>query len=184
MLWSLFATLALLLSLAVAALATPAKLSFAMRTSPTWRLRVAARLFGGLTPSIPVHDSARAGRKRRRPPAKRRRVATASRRALARAPRVIAAAPRLLADLLRPIHVERLRVDADIGLADPADTGQLFGLLAAVSHALQRAPAASIAVRPNFTGPRVSGELDAALSFIPISFIPAGARFAFRIFGS
>ncbi len=97
---------------------------------------------------------------------------------------MIAAAPQLLTGLLRPIRLVRLKVDADIGLVDPADTGLLFGLLAAVSYSRPHTSAVSIAIRPNFTGPRASGELDAALSFIPIAFVPPGVRYALRALGS
>ncbi len=183
-LWSLLSALAVLLLLAIAALMTPVKFGFTVRTSPRWRLKIAARLLGGLTPPIPIHDSARRRRKKKKPTAKKSRLAIASRQALARMPRVIVGAPRLLAGLLRPIHLECLTVDADIGLADPADTGQLFGLLAAVSYSPPRTSAVSIAVRPDFTGPGASGELDAELSFIPVAFIPPGVRFAWRVFGS
>ncbi len=182
--WCLVSALGVVLVLAIVALMTPVKLGFIVRTSPRWRLKVAARLFGGLTPPISIHDSARRRRRRERPTAKRKRPSIAPRRALARIPRVIAAAPGLPAGLLRPIQLERLTVDADIGLADPADTGQLFGLLAAVTHSRPPTAAVSIAVRPDFTGPRASGELDAELSFIPVAFIPPGVRFAWRVFGS
>jgi len=184
-LWWLFLASAVLALLAIAVLTTPAKLEFALRTSPRWRMTIAARLLGGLTPPIAIHDSARLGRKDNRPTAKKKKtLAIAPHRALARTPRVIAAAPRLMAGLLRPIHLERLRVDADIGLADPADTGRLFGLLAAVRYSWPGTSAVSIAVRPDFTGPRASGELDVELSFIPIAFVPPGVRFAWRVFGS
>ena len=182
-LWLLSSVFAVLLILAVAALMTPVKLGFTLRTSPTWRLKIAARLLGGLAPPIPIHDSARRRPKKKTPTAKRT-WAIAPRRASARIARVIAAAPRLLAGLLRPFHLERLTIDADIGLADPADTGQLFGLLAAVNHSRPPNSAVSIAVRPDFTGPGASGELDAVLSFVPVAFIPPGIRFAWRLFGS
>jgi hypothetical protein len=98
-------------------------------------------------------------------------------------PRAMGAAPQLLAGLLRPVHFERLAIDADIGLADPADTGQLYGMLAAAEHALPRPARVSIIVRPDFSGSRISGEADAALSFIPLLLIPPGVRFAWRVFG-
>ena len=95
----------------------------------------------------------------------------------------MAAAPQLLRGLLKPVHLERLTVDADIGLADPADTGHLYGILAAANRAWSRPPRVSIAVRPDFSGARVSGELNAALSFIPLLLIPPGVRFAWLVFG-
>lgn len=182
MLSLLVAAAVALFVIVVAALATPIKIGVSARTSPSWRLQIAARLFGGLTPPIPIHDSARPRRERkRRAPKKKQPVL--SRRAAARIPRVIAASPSLLAGLLRPVHLERLAVDADVGLADPADTGHLFGLLAAANYARPPNSAVSIAVRPDFTGPRAAGELDAVVSFVPVAFLPAGLRFAWRVFG-
>lgn len=182
-LWYLLAALAVLLALASAALMTPVKLGFTVRTSPSWRLKIAARLLGGLTPPISIHDSERRKRKRKTPKVKKKRSVIMPRRALARLPHVMAASPRLLAGLLRPVHLERLTVDADIGLADPADTGQLIGLLAAVTYSRLPTSIVSISLRPDFTGPRASGELDAELSFIPVAFIPPGVRFARHVFG-
>ncbi len=184
MLWWLLAAFAVPLLLAIAALTTPAKINFTMHTSPRWRVKIAARLFGGLTPPIPIHDSARRRQKRNNPTAKKKSFATVSRQAMAKIPRVVGAAPQLLTGLIRPIHLERLSVDAIIGLSDPADTGQLFGLIAAVDYSQSRTSAVSVAVRPDFAGPRATGELYAELSLIPITFIPPGVRFAYRLFGS
>lgn len=176
--------MAVLLLLASVVLTTPVKLAFTVRTSPRWQLKIAARLLGGLMPAILIHNSARRRRKKKTPKAKKKRLAMMPRHAMVRVPRVIAAAPRLLAGLLRPIYLERLTVDADIGLADPADTGQLFGLLSAVNYSRPPTSAVSLLVRPDFARPCVSGELDAELSFIPLAFIPPGVRFAWRVFGS
>lgn len=183
LLW-LFATLVVLLFLVVAVLTTPAKLDLMVRTSPRWRIRIAVRLLGGLTPQIPIHDSARARRKVKKPAGRKKTAVIVSDRTLAKTPDIIMAMPRLLAGVLRPIRLRRLRVDADIGLADPADTGHIFGLIAALSFSWSRTSPVSITVRPDFTGPRVFGKLDAELSFIPVAFIPPGVRFARRVFGS
>jgi hypothetical protein len=175
--------LAGLLALAIAVLATPVKLGFTLRASPAWRLTVILRLLGGLAPPIPLHDSARRKPKAKKRGARPRKSPALSHRAVARIRRAVVAAPGLVAGLLRPIRLERLAIDADIGLDDPADTGQLLGLLAAATHSLPTASAMSVAVRPDFTGPRVAGEVEAVLSFIPAAFVPPGLRFAWRVFG-
>lgn len=184
-LWFLGWVLAFVLALVVAVLATPVKFGFTFSTSPGWRLLITMRLFGGFAPVIPLHDSSRRRPKaKKKPVARRRRLPARFRLSAARIRRGILAAPDLLAGLLRPIRLERLALDADIGLADPADTGQLFGFIAAVNHSRPAASAVSIEVRPDFTGPRASGELDAVLSFIPVAFVPPGLRFAWRVFGA
>jgi hypothetical protein len=182
-LWWLLAALGGLVLLAVLVLATPVKLDLALRTSPGWRLKITVRLFAGLTPPVPVHDSARPKRREAKRPAPGKPAAARRRKTPARALRALAGAPRLLAGLLRPISLERLTVDADIGLDDPADTGQLAGLLNAFVHAWPLRPDVSIAVRPDFAGPRAEGRVDARLSFIPIAFVPPGIRFAWRVYG-
>lgn len=167
-------------------LVTPVSLDVTMHTSPKWRLRIAARLFGGLTLPIPIYDSDRQRTKKKKPSRERKRQkkeAGRSRPTFARIRRVVSAAPHLLIDLLRPIRIQYLKVDLDVGLMDPADTGQLFGLLAPVIYSRRRSDAVSIAVRPDFTSARLSGEITAMLNFIPVAFIPPAIRFAWRAFG-
>jgi hypothetical protein len=181
--WGLLSALVVLLLLIGIVLATPVKLAFTMRTSPEWRLLVVARLLGGLTPAIAIHDSEHQQQREKAPRAKKKKKTTRPHRRSGRIPRAMTAAPQLLSGLLRLIHLERLAIDADIGLADPADTGQLYGMLAAANHACSRPPSVSIVVRPDFSGARTSGELDASLSFVPLLLIPPGVRFAWRVFG-
>lgn len=177
------AALALLLGLAIAVLATPVRLALSLRTAPRWRLRIAARLLGGLTPAITLHDSARP-RKVARPKKKTaRKHARADRQTAARALRGLSAAPELAGGLLRRIHLRRLAVDADLGLGDPADTGQLFGLVQALRHALPDSETISVAIRPDFTEARAAGAVDAELSVTPLAFLAPGLRFASRIYG-
>lgn len=183
--WILLAALAIPVLLLIAALVTPVKLGCVARSAPGSRLTVVARLFGGLTPPIPIHDSTRRYVRKTPPPTKQKKKekkASHSRQDGARVRRVIAA-PQLLVDLLRPIHIERLAIDADIGLSDPAGTGQLYGLLTPLIYSGSPASAVSIAVRPDFSGPRLTGEIVAELSFIPVAFLPPAIRLAWRAFG-
>ena len=106
-LWWLLAALGGVLVLAVVVLALPVKLDLALRTAPRWRLTVGVRLLGGLTPALPVHDSARKRRRGAGRPAPERPRARRRRRS-ARAVRALSGAPRLLMGLLRPIRLERL----------------------------------------------------------------------------
>lgn len=187
LLWGVLVAVAVLAALILVLLVTPVTLNVTMRTSPKWRLKIAARLLGGLTPSIPIHDSDRPRPKKKKKPSpapeRQKKKAGPSRPALARIRRAVSAAPHLLIDLLRPIHIQYLKVDMDVGLLDPADTGQLFGLLVPVIYSRRQSEAVSIAVRPDFTSARLSGEVTAALNFIPVAFIPPAIRFAWRVFG-
>lgn len=186
-LWLLLATLAALLALLITALATPLRLAVTLSTAPSWRLKIAARMFGGLTPPLTIHDSKRRERRvktpKKAPQVEKTSKSAARRGGVARATRVVAASPRLLTDLLRPIHLRRLSIDADIGLGDPADTGQLFGLIYALTYARPPGGGVSIAVRPDFTEARASGEFDAEASVIPLAFLAPGLRLAWSVYG-
>ena len=96
---------------------------------------------------------------------------------------MISAAPHLLAGLLRSIHLQYLNADVDIGFPDPADTGQVVGLLAPVLYSRRPTDAVHIAVRPDFSTARFSGEIVTVLTFIPAALMPPAIRFAWRVFG-
>lgn len=174
---------AFLVVLALAAVVTPVKLRLRFRSSPQWRLRIDARLFGGATPAIPFHDSARRRSKKRKKAGTRRTLRNNTGNKKTSSFRMFEAAPKLLGELLRSIEVSRLEIDADVGLGDPADTGQLFGLLVPIIYTQPMATVGLINVRPDFTASRASGTLLAELSFIPAAFIPPGVRFAWHVFG-
>lgn len=178
--------LAAVLALMIAVLLTPVRLDFDLRTVPKKRLRIVARPLAGITPAIRVHDSARP-RSRKAPAATPKATARRTgvrRRGGTRPGRILREVPNLLVDLLKPIRLEHFQLDADIGLEDPADTGHLFGLIMAFDAVRPRGSEISITVRPDFTGPRASGELFAALRFIPAAFVSPGCRFAWRVFGA
>lgn len=174
----LLCALAALLVVVVVLAGTPVKLTLSARTDPQYRVRITARGIGGMMPSILVYDSTRAKRERKSKPERKRRKPSRRSQGL----RLVRAVPRLVIDLLRPIRLERLDVDADVGLEDPADTGMLFGLLQPLRH-LPPLSKASIAVRPDFTRSVASGSVDAGISFVPAAFIPPGARFVWTLFG-
>lgn len=182
-LWGFVFASASLMALLVAALLTPIKLRCVAVSAPAWRLKVGARLFGGLTPAISIHDSARGNLRKKRQPQKRKTKAPVFRRRLARGLRRIIGTPRLFADLLRPIRLECLKIHADLGLDDPADTGQLFGVLAPLTYALFPQSKVSIEQRPDFSGPGLSADVLAELRFTPLAFLFHGARIAWHVFG-
>jgi hypothetical protein len=191
-LWILLAVLAIPLVLLIAVLVTPVQIGCIAHSATGGRLMIGVRLFGGLTPSIRLYDSARRNVRKKPPKAKQKKEKKKEKKkkktkrahqGLTHVRRTIAE-PQLLMDLLKPIHIERLAIDADIGFADPADTGQLYGLLIPMIHSGLLASPVSIAVRPDFSGARLSGEIVAKLSFIPIAFLPPAVRFAWCVWGA
>lgn len=86
------------------------------------------------------------------------------------------AAPELLRAVVTPARLERLSLDARIGLDDPAATGALFGALTPLVYGLGHAVAGgALRVEPVFSGPVFEGEVECILSVRPWRWVrPAG----------
>ncbi len=183
LLWALAALAVLVL----AVLALPVRLRFRAESEPVRRARVELGLLGGLVPWIGVADSARprtAKHKPERPKThkKRRTKARASPRTLRR---MLRAGPDLLIGMLRQIRVERFLVECRFGLADPADTGQLFGMLAPVAYGgpwIVGRPA-EVTLTPVFDRACLDGRAEIALSVVPLRLLPPALRFGWAAFG-
>ena len=96
--------------------------------------------------------------------------------------RVLTASVRLIRDVLR-IHFAKLDVDCQFGLGDPADTGQVAGLLMAVEHGFPPSDRLSVRARPNFDGPCFEGQVMAVIKVTAGAFILPAIRFAWHAFG-
>lgn len=180
------------LALALATvLLMPVRLSGWVRTSPRLAYRLDARLFGAWTPRIPLLDSARprraTGRARQAPPAPQAGTGRPppSKRGVGRAngARMWAALPRLLSEMVGSIRWEALHLDAEFGLGDPADTGQVHGYLMPLQYGAPWPPGVSIALRPNFERVCLDGEVRATLRLRAAALLLPAARFAWRAFG-
>ena len=189
LLWSLAAVLLLLAGVVV----TPLRVRTRLASAPP-QARVSVALFGGMVP-IPVFDSARQER-RTTPERPRRRKERAERRKKRRATRpetgrggafpldrALPELPDLLTGLIDAFRFEHLRVDAVVGLDDPADTGALFGMLSALVHGLGGGERVSLTLAPDFDAPGLRGSADAALSVTLARLLPPAARFGWRVFG-
>ena len=95
--------------------------------------------------------------------------------------RMLRAAPRLVRGLVSAVSIERLRVTGRVGLADPADTGQLFGALFPLASMLH-SPRCAIDLQPDFAGPSLEGEIEAGIRVYPIRIVPATLRFGWQVF--
>ncbi len=179
LLWALLALVLAMVAVLAAVAVTPVRLRCVVSGEPRWRAIVVARLLAGLTPPIRVFDSARCRKKRARERAAPKPRAPGFRNAS----NIVHAAPALLADLIGRVHVRRLAIDADVGLGDPADTGQLFGMFQAARYAIPAPGGVSVQLRPDFERVRLAGRLSAEASFIPAAFIGPLIRFAWRAFG-
>lgn len=192
MLAALLWLVALILAAALALALTPVRLSLRAETGPRPRLRVGAAPLGGIVPQILLFDSARKRPEKPKPkpaeaPARPKAgLGTRARRGTKPAgtgARLGRELPRLVAGLLGQVRFEHLRVDADYGLADPADTGVLCGLIAPFAYGLPARPGVSIALRPDFGQVVLAGELDAGVRITPAALLPPALRFAWAVWG-
>lgn len=177
----LWCVIVLFLALTVL-LVTPVRLHARLRTAPDLSYRIEARALGGWAPGIPLADSARPGKADTRRPKKKRPARKRSGR-MAGGARMLSAAPEFMSGLLRAVHFEHLKLDAEFGLGDPADTGQLYGYLAPLQFGLFSGAGKVFSLRPNFERACFVGEMDAAVRFTIAAFLPPAVRFAWRVFG-
>ncbi|WP_158966089.1 DUF2953 domain-containing protein [Chachezhania sediminis] len=84
---------------------------------------------------------------------------------------------RCIVRILRHIHFDLLRLDATVGLGDPATTGEFYGKSMAVTQSLRVIPNVAILIRPDFDGPVIEGEIEADLRVRPISVLIPLIRF-------
>lgn len=169
------------LAVLAALMLLPVRLMVRAGSSPA-RLVVRLRVMGGLLPWLTVLDS---DRPRGAAPAPDDQPEDAPSRRLdrARAGRLLRALPGLLRGLLGPVRIERLWLDARVGLADPADTGALYGALTPLVYGLGPALGAGVRLVPDFSGPVLAGEGEAVLSVVPARWLGPVARFAWAGFG-
>ena len=164
-------------------LITPVLLRVHLTNSPQFAYRVEMHAVGGLAPRLmlargPRHSSGSAHKTK---------LAKPKRRKSSRSGRVddafVRALPRLIRDILRHVHLTELHIDADYGLSDPADTGQLSGLLMPLQYTNPLPASVSLNLRPDFTQPCLKGSLTTAIRVtVAACFVPA-LRFAWRAFG-
>ncbi|MEO1205498.1 MAG: DUF2953 domain-containing protein [Pseudomonadota bacterium] len=186
--WSLGAVALVLFVMFLVVLSSPVIVALKFATEPRLRLQLAASPLGGAIPFVSVFDSsARQAVQKRRAQSKKKRGRDGhekkhrfTKRQIARVGR---AAPRFIRDLISVFRIKRFRTSIQLGLADPADTGQLLGLLAPLTYAQPPSPHRVISVRPNFDGAHLSGEADIQVRFVPFLIVPPTIRFAWRVFG-
>lgn len=185
-LWSLLWLLLAVFVVALVLLATPLCVRISAATEPQGRVRVWASTLGGWTPEVRLHDSARkvtaevTGKTKEKIPdetkprkKKKRGGGMSGKTGL----RLARNAPGLLSGLLRRFRLTRL--SASFGLGDPADTGQVFGMLTPLLYAL---PGTPITLRPDFGATRVTGAVDATIRVIPGSLAVPLIGFGWRVF--
>ncbi|MCC0076608.1 MAG: DUF2953 domain-containing protein [Rhodobacter sp.] len=192
LLWLIVGLAAVAIAALAALLLLPVQLWVQAASDPA-HLLVRLRLFGGALPWIRVIDSDRPGRGGSVEPRaaeaeqllEEEAPAPAARLSRRRMWRMLRAVPALLQGLAGPVRLERLWLEARLGLDDPAETGQLFGALTPLVYGLGGAwpGRVSLQLAPEFSGPVLEGRGEVILSVVPVRWFGPGLRFAWAGFG-
>ena len=173
LLWLCGVVLALVVLVAV----LPVHIALSWQSDPVRRTTVVLRPFGGVSPPMRVFDSIR----KPRPAAERtaRKTGKSPRSPRNVRGRILSDAVTLLRRVLGAIHFDRLHLDAEFGLGDPAETGQLFGQLCPLIYGA----GADVRLRPNFDQLCFHGNALAQLRVTPIAVVWPFVGFFWRVFG-
>ena len=171
------------LVLIVAVLATPVVFHAMLGNDPVLTYRVVARPFAGVGPPLRLADSAHPRPKKKKRAKRDKSGKKKGRRFGVRTPVLASEIPRLAAGLLRCVQIEDLTVDAEFGLGDPAETGQIYGFLTPLIYGCGALPGGRLSIRPVFDRACLSGTADLRLSLTPIALVAPLARFGWNVFG-
>ncbi|MBV2358842.1 DUF2953 domain-containing protein [Thalassococcus sp. CAU 1522] len=160
----------------LAVLVLPVELRFVAERAGHARLRVQLGLLGGGVPWITLSDTDRPRKARRPKPPRpasrdRRRGKDTGRR---RPP--VGAILRFARDLLRVVRIRSLRVAGTFGFDDPADTGQLYGLIAPLRFGIAGCRRVELDIAPEFSGACLQGRAEGALRLRPVRLVPPAMR--------
>jgi hypothetical protein len=84
---------------------------------------------------------------------------------------------RLAGDLLRAVHLRRLRLLMRLGLGDPADTGRLWALVGPL-NAVAQLRGAELRIEPDFLEPVLEFRADGRVLLFPLRFLILAVAFA------
>ncbi|UEC42794.1 MAG: hypothetical protein METHAR1v1_870002 [Methanothrix sp.] len=84
---------------------------------------------------------------------------------------------RLLRSLLGTLQLRSLSIDMRIGLPDPAETGEAFGLISAALAPLKAFSPVRARIVPSFAGEEIAGSVEGGLRIWPIKAVPPITRF-------
>ncbi len=90
---------------------------------------------------------------------------------------------RLASDVISTIRLRRLSVDAKFGCADPADTGQIYGLISPFLYGGNGLQRVHLTAEPVFDETVFEGRAMLELAIVPISLLPPVIRFGWALYG-
>ena len=130
--WILVAVIGLIVLFAV----LPLHLELLLTKEEAVRFSAALRPFGRFGPRIALSGRKKSAAKEEPKEPQAREKKSSRRKALAKNPRQIAgAAVRLVTDLIGCVEIRSASIDGRFGLGDPAETGQVFGLMSPLLYA-------------------------------------------------
>jgi hypothetical protein len=136
------------------------------------RFRIPAPRVGKPTPRPEAKPKAARARARPKARGRHRNVLAALRQAAFRR-RVY----RLVRDLVRAVHLHRLRLFMRLGLGDPADTGRLWAVVGPLNAVAQLCNA-ELRIEPEFVDPVLEFQADGRLLLVPLRFLILAIAFA------
>lgn len=178
-LWLLLA----LLALVALVLVTPVLVRVHLTTSPQLAYRVEIRALAGFAPCLRFAGGRHkgAGGKPASKPAR-----PAHRKGSHRKPvqgSMAQAVPQLIGGILHHLHLTELHIDADYGFGDPAETGEISGVLLPLQYVYPMPASVSLNLRPDFTQRCLNGSLTAGVRFTAAALLVPFSQFAWRAFG-
>jgi hypothetical protein len=175
LLWLVVALVVLVILLVV----LPIHVLALWQSDPAVPSKVLLRPFGGVSPPIKVYDSHKPRKAGQKAAPKARKHQKARRSGRMPQGDVLAEGMVLLRRLTGAVHIDTLLLDAEVGLGDPADTGQLFGQLCPLIYTT----GGHVNVRPNFDAACLRGSALAQVHFSVLGLVWPFARFGWRVFG-
>jgi hypothetical protein len=183
--WLLLALVALL----VLVLVLPIHLRLMAVAGPGFRFDVDLRLISARAPRLFRVGTGSQGRERPAGSAVSKQGKPARRKRRRKRPRgggerpwlkrLIAQAPSAAGETLRAVRIDSLHAEGWFGLADPAETGQLWGWLSPLVFAVS-CPV-EVSVWPRFDRTGIGGEAEARLHFTFLRLVSPGLRLLLRV---
>ena len=183
--WAIAALLSVVGVAIVGVLCTPLRVSAEFDTGAKPAFLVKVAVLGGLLPVV----STAARRPEAHAKKTQRRAAPKSRKSsrlnfVAYAPRMLRAGPRLISAIAARVKFEAIDASVSFGLADPADTGIIYGVLAPLVHVVGTAEHSHVTLQPDFNNVIFNGRGRIAARFTPLALLPSMLRFGWTAFVS
>jgi hypothetical protein len=155
-------------------LVMPLRIELRVAKGDRWQVQTRLQPFSPMGPRIRIPLRAPGAKRAKAKPASRKSASSGRWRPS------LSGAMRLLGDLVGCFRLERVEVDATVGFSDPAETGAVYGALAALTQSIASCPRTRIAIQPDFTQAILQGSIDLVASLRLIGLLGPLARFAWQ----